>query len=85
MFLRTLVVLAAGLATYHFYMVPLWGLELSPMHVGKPESTSSDSCTYPFHDVPLWKSMGAEFIGSLLLGIAPGLVIEHPTMVNIIS
>jgi hypothetical protein len=51
------------------------------MHVGKPESTSSSSCTFPFYDVPMWKSMGAEFLGSLLLGIAPGLIVEHPTMV----
>jgi hypothetical protein len=70
----------AGLSTYRFYMVPLWSLELSPLHVGKHEST--ESCVFPFNEAPIWQPMAAEFVGSLLLGVAPGLVVEHPVMVS---
>ena len=71
-----------GLATYRFYVVPVWSLELTSMHVGKPESTDADACVYPFDDVPIWQSMAAEFFGTLLLGVAPGLIIEHPILVK---
>ena len=80
--IRSLVILASGLATYHLFVSPMWSLELTSMHVGKPESTSSDSCTTPFHDVPVWQSVSAEFIGSLVLGVVPGLIVENPTLVN---
>ena len=69
------------MATYRYYVVPVWSLELTVMHIGKPEATDSGSCVFPFNEVPVWKSMGAEFIGSLALGIAPGLIMEHPILV----
>jgi hypothetical protein len=55
------------------------------MHIGKPESTDSDSCMFPFSDVPVWQMMTSEFIGSAILGIAPGLIVENPTLVNLVS
>ena len=38
----------------------------------------------PFHDVPVWQSVSAEFVGSLVLGVVPGLIVENPTLVTIL-